>query len=70
MVQVKVKKDSYTSHNHSFLVYNLKNNEPQSLEFRVKCDPNNENQHIFRSADHKNIKVVAIILIRSNFLAE
>ena len=31
LVQVKVKKGTYSSHNHSFLSYDLKNNEPNIL---------------------------------------
>ena len=40
LVQAKVKSGSYSSHDHTLKAYDVKNNEPVSLEFRVECPGN------------------------------
>ena len=36
LVQAKVRKGSYTKHNHTLMWYSRKKDEPVSLEFRIK----------------------------------
>lgn len=61
LIQVKLKKGSFTSYHSMTEEHEKLLNEPDELEYRVEIDPNNEE-------DNQKITVVAIILLRRQFL--